>query len=63
LVPYKNVIELTAQEKLIANIKDLEDEEVLVIYNFTLMAGARKTHKDTDNFTCHGRRYKQLKSN
>jgi hypothetical protein len=34
--PYKNVIELTAQEKeLIANIKDLEDEEVLVIYNFT----------------------------
>jgi hypothetical protein len=34
--PYKNVIELTAQEKeLIANIKDLEDDEVLAIYNFT----------------------------
>lgn len=32
--PYKNVIELTdAQKKLVANIKDLEDEEVVAIYN------------------------------
>ena len=23
----------------------------------TREAGARKTHKDTDNFACHGRRY------
>jgi hypothetical protein len=38
LVPYKNVIELTAQEKeLIANIKDLEDDEVLAYTTLLLI--------------------------